>query len=418
MTAWSEKGENMIDPISYEKAGQILLDAVTPVRSAEIAIEDCAGYVLAEDIIASADVPPFDRSPYDGYAFRAADTMNASWDNPVTLRILEEIPAGGVSHIPVSNGTAVKILTGAPVPSGADAVIMFEKTEFTDETVTLFSPVQSGDNVIYAGEDVKKGSVLAEAGTRIDAGLCGTIASQNIPKPKVFEKPKIGIISTGSELLEAGEELLPGKIINSNRYTLSAEVLRLGMLPVWIGTAGDSAGEICDLIQKALEKERCDAVILTGGVSVGDYDFTPQAMEMAGAKILVHGVKIKPGMACAYGTIEGKLICGLSGNPASSLTNFHVLAAPALRKLCGLREEAWKPAAFPVSVVEGFQKASPGTRFLRGHLDLSDGTARMHLSADQGNIVLSSAIGADMMAVIPAGSGPVAAGDQLTGFLL
>lgn len=400
--------------ISYPEARNLALEAVNSVGLERIPLEMACGRVLAQKLVAAEHVPPFDRSPYDGYAFRSWDVRDASPDTPVTLRILEEIPAGGISHCTVTEGTAVKVLTGAPIPVGADAVSMFEKTVFTEDTVTIFYPSKCGSNIIRVGEDVRKGTVLAEAGTVIDAGLAGTLASQNIPIPLVYEKPWVGIISTGSELVEVGSTLEPGKIYNSNYHTLSAVLKKLGCEVINLGIAGDSVEEISRLIDKGLCS--CDALVLTGGVSVGDYDLTPEAMEKSGVEILFRGVDMKPGMACAYGKKDGKLICGLSGNPASSVTNFYAIAMPAFKKLCGQKD--YLPREIEVTLKNEFRKKSPGTRFLRGTLELSDGTVSMKLPEDQGNVVLSSTIGCDVMAIVPAGSGPLAAGTKLKGFLL
>ncbi len=404
----------MSDLISYSDARDLLLRLTAPVDTEQVPLEDAAGRILAQEVSARENVPPFDRSPYDGYAFRAADTACASPESPVTLKILEEIPAGCVSHCPVTGGCAVKVLTGAPIPEGADAVTKFESTVFTSEAVTISAPFRSGENIVRTGEDVRIGTVLAQAGTLIDPGLAGTLASQNIPAPMVYRVPKIGIISTGSELLEVGSQPQPGKIYDSNRYMLATAVRQMGCTPVLLGHAADAAGDIRALSEQGLAA--CDALLLTGGVSVGDYDLTPAAMEQAGVELLFRGVALKPGMACAYGIKDGKLVCGLSGNPASSITNFYTVAAPAIRKLCGLRD--YMPRQFPVILAEGFRKKSPMDRILRGRLDLSGGSAQMHISGSQGNVVLSSTIGCDIMAIVPAGSGPLSPGTSLTAFSL
>jgi molybdopterin molybdotransferase len=185
-------------------------------------------------------------------------------------------------------------------------------------------------------------------------------------------------------------------------------------VPHYLGLAGDDKQSIADLIRSGIMS--CDGIIMTGGVSAGDYDMTPAAMEDAGAEVLVRGVAMKPGMACAYGSLNGKLLFGLSGNPASSLTNFYAVVLPALRKMCGCREPL--PRELPVTLAAPFPKKSKTTRFLRGTLDLSDGTARMILSKEQGNAVLSSAIGCNVMALVPAGSGALEKGTILKGFLL
>ena len=400
--------------ISYLDAQNMLVELTKPVNTESIPLKACSGRILGQDLIAKENVPPFDRSPYDGYAFRSADTVAASAECPVTLKVLEEIPAGGISHFPVTEGCAVKILTGAPIPEGADAVTMFERTNFTADTVSLYESYKSGSNIVRTGEDVRQGQVLAEAGTPIDPGLLGTLASQNIPEPVVYRVPKVGIISTGSELLDVGDDPQDGKIYNSNQYMLVSLLTQLGCEPIILGSAVDQVDVICQHILEGLD--RCNALILTGGVSVGDYDLTPAAMERASAEILFRGVDLKPGMACAYGIKDSKLICALSGNPASSMTNFHAIAAPALKKLCG--HANFLPNTFPVKLANGFPKKSRATRLLRGRLDLSGGEARMVVPREQGNVVLSSTIGCDLMAVIPAGSGPIPAEAVLQAFLI
>ena len=404
----------MIENATWLQARELLLGLAAPVDTELAPLSACGGRVLAFELSAAEDVPPFDRSAYDGYALRAADVAAASREAPVTLRITETIPAGAVPTLPVTAGTAARLMTGAKLPQGADCVINFERTEFTEATVTLFSPLRPGDNVVRKGEDVAAGTVLAAKGTVIDAGLAGTLAAQGIPQVRVYRRPVIGLISTGSEVVEADAEQAPGKIRNANRASFEALLSREGCVPRYLGLAGDEADAIADLIRRGLAE--CDAVLLTGGVSVGDWDVTPAAMEQAGVEVLLRGVAMKPGMACAYGQARGKLVLGLSGNPASSLTNFCVCALPALRRLCG-RGDAL-PAFIPLTLERGFKKKSPATRFLRGRVSLSTGSAVFFSSPDQGNVVLSSTIGCDAFAVIPAGSGPVEAGAALEGFIL
>lgn len=400
--------------MEYRTAREYLLERIAPIgRMGGVPLVNAAGRVLAEDIYAVGDVPPFDRSPYDGYAFRAADTAGADGQS-VTLRILEEVPAGGMWSREVAPGTATKILTGAPIPPGADAVTKYEDTVFTKETVTISQVFFPGDNVIPKGEDVKAGMLLAPAGTVIDSALLGTLAAQGITEPLVYGAPRVGIITTGSELAEPGETLTGGKIINTNRYTLLAAIRHAGCQPVSIGTPGDDPAAIAADMEKALSC--CDMVITTGGVSVGDYDFTPDAMTRAGAELLIRTLFLKPGGASAYAIRDGKLLCGLSGNPASALTNFYAVILPLLRKLRGLSEQHL--TEMPVILAENFGKKSPKTRLIRGTLDLSDGTAKMHVSKGQGNGVLHSLMGCDVLAEIPAGSPRLPAGTRLSAYLI
>lgn len=400
--------------ISYEAARTLTADAVSPVAAERLPLADCAGRVLAQSLAAAENVPAFDRSPYDGYAFRAQDVQGAGQDSPVELRVLEEIPAGGVSHCPVTEGTAVKVLTGAPIPPGADAVVKHEATQFTSETVTLFKPAKPGQNIVRTGEDVKAGQLLASPGAVIDAGLIGVLAAQRQTQPLVYRRPRVGLITTGEELLPLTAEPAPGKIYDTSRYTLSAALTALGCDPVWLGWAGDDVEAISRLVAQGLES--CDALVLTGGVSAGDYDLTPAAMEQGGVELLFRGVDFKPGMACAYGVGRGKLVCGLSGNPAAALTNFYAIAAPALRKLRGLAD--YLPREARLTLAAPYPKPSPMTRLLRGRLKLDGGEAALELPANQGNAVLISAVGCDAIAVVPAGSGALEAGTVLKGFVL
>lgn len=404
----------MLKNPDYKQAVNVMLSSVLPVGTERIPLSQCGGRVLAQELIARENVPAFDRSPYDGYAFRAADTQMASIDNPVVLRVLEEIPAGAVPTKRVVERTASKVFTGSPIPDGADAVIMYEKTEFTEHYVTLRSRVKPGENIVRTGEDVQKGTVLAGCGDLIDSGLAGVLAAQGEAKPCVYKIPQVAVFSTGSELVEA--EILPrnGKIRNSNRYMLETALKGIGCEPVYFGIAGDSVAEISACLNKALSA--CDAVVITGGVSVGDYDLTPNAMEVSGAKILFRGVDMKPGMACAYGVWNGKPICALSGNPASALTNFYVIAMPVLKMLAGC--SMYFPQEISVVLASGFEKNNPRTRFLRGRLSLREGVAYMDVPKDQGNVVISSSVGCNMMAVIPAGCGPVSKGTIVKGFIL
>ena len=424
--------------LSCEEARKRLLQFTGPVGAEKVRLSDCLGRILAEDVRASADVPEWPRSAYDGYAFRAEDTSSASAEAPVTLRILEEVPAGKVPENRLTEGTAVGILTGAMLPEGADAVEMFEKTEFTETSVTLFHPGKPGNNVVPRGEDCVRGQLLAGKGTKIDPGLMGVFAAQGLRQIPVFRIPSVGVISTGSEVAEPEEETAeragcaempasagraelpvpppPGMIYNSNRALFEGELRKLGAEPVWIGIARDSTEQIREFLRQALEK--CDAVLLTGGVSVGAYDLTGKAILQEGAEILFSGVAMKPGKACCYAVRDGKPVFALSGNPASAMTNYHAVAKAGLKRLCGREPEDCAPAGIRIALKEAFSKKSKMERWVRGRLDLSDGTARIDVPKQQKNSALSSTAGCDVMAVIPAGSGPLPAGTVLKGYLM
>lgn len=402
--------------LSCEEARKRLLQFTEPVGTEMIQLSDCLGRILPEDIRAAADVPDWPRSAFDGYAFRAADTSSASPETPVTLHILEEVPAGKVPETRLTEGTAVRILTGAMLPEGADSVEMFEKTEFTETSVTLFHPGRPGNNVVPRGEDAVRGQLLAAKGTKIDPGLMGVFASQGLREIPVFRIPKVGVISTGTEVVELGSVLPRGNIYNSNRALFEGELRKLGVRPVRVGIARDSVREIRELLELALDT--CDAVLLTGGVSVGAYDLTGKAILEAGGEPLFSGVAMKPGKACFYAVRDGKMICALSGNPASAMTNYHAVAKAGLKRLCGWNQGDCFPAEIRVALKEDFPKKSKNERWVRGRLDLSDGTVRIDVPKQQKNSALSSTVGCDVMAVIPAGSGPLPAGTVLQGYLM
>lgn len=400
--------------VSIEEGRQKILDAVTIVPTETIPLGDAYGRVLAMDVVAMEDVPSFDRSPLDGYAFRAEDTSGASKETPVTLKVIDYIPAGDISHVPVTKGTAVRLMTGAPVPEGADCVCKYEETEFTETEVKIFFPGKQNDNIIRKGEDVVKGTVLAEKGTVIDSGLMGTLAGQNIPEPLVYKQICAGIIATGSELVPVGQEPGPGMIIDTNEFTLTGAMEHMGFRVRRYGIADDTEEAIADILKKAMQE--CDVVLITGGASVGDFDVTPKAMEKAGIRLLFQGVDMKPGKACEYGVCGEKLVCGLSGHPSSSLTNLLLVGLAGLRKMSGIKD--YLPKEIDLVLANDFGKQSKNDRVIRGTLMIEDGIAKIRVPKGQGNVMISSTIGSDCVAVVPGGRGPLKAGDKIKGYLI
>lgn len=415
----------MLKNCDYKTVRDALLEKVVPVDLEEIPLQDCAGRVLAREILAQSDIPPFDRSPYDGYAFRAEDVAQASGEQPVTLRITDYIAAGDVPHCPVTEGTAAHLMTGAPIPEGADAVLPFEKTRFTEETVTISTPQKPGSNIVYAGEDVRKGQLLCPPGVRIDAGLAGILAGQRVLRPLVYRKPVVAVLSTGTELLEEDEEPSPGRISNTNRYALQAACALAGCTAFYAGTARDDEDEISRFLKKALGS--CDAVLISGGVSVGDYDCTPAAMEKAGVRLLARGLSLKPGMAGAYGIYSGEQkeagdagggngipVFGLSGNPAACMTAFYAVVLPVLKKRTGLRQ--YLPEHVRVRLTEDYSRRNQSARLLRGRIDPGGTVQEMQISPRQGNQMLASFAESNAFAEIPAGAS-LGAGDIADAFL-
>lgn len=400
--------------VSSEEALQLLIANCTSVGTEKAELTATLGRVLAEDIYAGENIPQFDRSPLDGYAFRAQDTVCASRENPTILEVIEKVQAGYKPNKTVTAGKTIKVMTGAPIPEGADAVIKYEQTEENGQTVSIFEKFRSGQNIVHAGEDVLQGQIIARRGSFINPPLIGLLAALGISEATVFRKPKIAIISTGDELQDLGEELAEGKIRNSNTYSLAAYIDELGAEPIIIGTAADKTDEIVPLISRGLEQ--ADMLITTGGVSVGDYDVVQEAVLLAGAEVLFWKIDMKPGSPTLAASKEGKLILSLSGNPAAGMVVFQLLGSPYIKKLAGRAVYSWQQ--IDVLLKEAYRKSSPRKRYVRGRLVFDDGMAFMELTGGQGNDVLSSMVLCNLLVEIPAGSGPVKAGERLKALYL
>lgn len=392
----------------------LVLDRCRCLSTEVIPLEKASGRVLASDLNARYDVPLFDKSPLDGYAFHASDTKSASTERPVKLSVAEEIPAGSYPHKKLKKGYAAKILTGAPIPDGADAIAKFEDTKSSDGYVSLFQTYRSGENIVHRGEDVGVNETVAPRGTVIDAAVHGMIASQGYTAVEVYNIPLIGIISQGNELLDPGDMLQPGKIYNSNRYMLTSALRKEGFASIYLGSVEDNLDDITDYLMDAVSMY--DVVIMTGGVSVGTYDFTEAALERAGADILVDKVKMKPGSSCCLAFLKGVPVFGLSGNPSAAMTTFHLITVPALRKISGQTD--YQLQKVRVRLAETFKKKSPNMRILKGRLSIENGSAVFHLNQHQENGSISAMKNTEVFAIIPAGSGSVHSGTVLDAYII
>ncbi len=395
--------------VTIEEGRTLILEKCGCMGKETVPVEESTGRVLAEDIYAKENIPPFARSPLDGYAFRACDTKGASEEHPVTLKIIEEIPAGKAPVKTIKEKEAAKILTGAPVPDGADAIEKYEAVEFTDTQVTLFREYRENMNIVPEGEDVVKGGLVMKKGTVISPAYAGLLAGLGYGSVPVVQKPRAIIISTGNELAGPKEALQRGKIRNSSSYALKGFLETAGAQVRLSGIVPDDAGAIADRIRR--EAGDADILVTTGGVSVGDYDMVARSMELLGAGILFWKVRMKPGMAFLAAVYEGKLVLCLSGNPSSAAVSLMLLGFPAVRKLAG-REEL-VPGQIKVRLAEGFPKGSPGRRLVPGRLVIRDGEAFMELCARQGNGMLHPLHACDILGEIPAGSPPMEAGESI-----
>lgn len=395
------------------EASQILLDLTKPLDTEEIILAEAYQRVLAEDIYAEISVPAFEKSAYDGYAIRREDTVSATEAMPVRLRVTEVVPAGQIPKYAILPGEAARVMTGAAIPKGADAVIMYEKTEFTDTAVFIDHPVPAG-NIIPVGEDVEQGIRLAEKGKLLSASDVALIVGQGIGNIRVYRKPQIGILSTGSELLKPGEAMEPGKIYNTNPYLLSGYLMRYHMMPHILGNVSDDIASLCTALREALKMN--DVVITTGGVSAGDFDFMPKVVREIGATVLFHKLKFKPGGAMLAAVKDGKIILALSGNPGAAATGLLCVGLPCMKRLCGQGETGFIHTTAILS--ENYPKSSKVTRILKGKATFQSGKLYFTPLRNQCNGSVSSMGDCDMLAVIPSGSGPLEAERELEVYII
>jgi len=400
--------------IQLEEAQNILLDRVMPVGKCLVSLLEANGRILSQDIKATISIPSFDKSALDGYALIASDTRQAESSAPVQLRVIEETRAGFLSKEKVMPGTAIKVMTGAPIPDGANVIIKYEDVIRNGDSISVFRTLKAQDNIVKAGEDVEEGEVVAFKGTLITPPLVALLAGLGINHVPVYKKVKIAIMSTGDELVCPSEELQAGKIYNSSLYGLMARCHELGGQPLDLGIVPDEIRSASARIVKGLEE--ADIVVSTGGVSVGDYDVIKDAMVEAGAEIIFWQVAMKPGSPVAAAVKNKKLIIGLSGNPAAAMVTFDLIIIPLLKKLMGIN----KPLLNKIQGVfaDNFTKASSQRRFLRAKLERKDGIDYLKLTGDQGNGVLMSMVDCNILVDIPAGSGPVIYGQRVSGYIV
>lgn len=391
--------------ISLEQALNILMDHVTHGKTERKTLEDCLGLILSEDVYALLDMPPFSRSAQDGYALCSKDSIGATGENPVKLKVTGKIYAGDHLDVQVKPGEAVRIMTGAMVPAGADCVLRQEDTDEGEDVVQIYKEVEPGCSICFKGEEYKKGHTLLHAGTKIDAAALAVASGNGIMELPVYRRVKAAVVSSGSEVVEPGTPLTPGKIYNTNTAYMKARLHQLGAQVMMSRTVGDEL----EIMEEALKEaaNQAELVITTGGVSVGQKDLTEEALLSIGAEILFHGIAIKPGMPTLAAEKDGVLFIGLSGNPFSAAIPFEMFVREILSLKMGnpdlkLRRET-------LTAVTGFSKNSRRRRFLRGKAEGKE----VWLPDQQANGQMRSMVGCNCLIEIPAGSGPVKAGDKV-----
>ena len=388
----------MAEPmLSVEEALERVLGEFHALEPERVPILKALGRVLAEDVHAEADVPPHANSSMDGYAVLAADTAGASRQSPSSLRVVGELAAGYVARTEVTPGTALRIMTGAPIPPGADAVVQVEDTESRGEWVEVFAEVPVGQYVRPAGEDVRQGELVLQRGTVVrpqEVGMLATLGHSQVP---VVRRPRVAILATGDEVVEIDAPLAPGKIRNANSYSNAAQVVRCGGVPVMLGIARDRVHELTDKISAGLA-QGVDLFLTSGGVSVGDFDLVKTVLAAEG-EINFWRVRIKPGKPLAFGRIEGVPVLGLPGNPVSVMVSFEMFVRPAILKMLGVTERERR--AIEATLMDEVKHKDERRHYLRVRVEGHEGEYRAHLTGGQGSGILSSMVKANALAIIP-----------------
>jgi len=332
--------------IPLAHAQDIIAAAASPLdRTEKVQLREARGRVLARDLMAPADVPPFSRAAMDGYAVRAADTTGATRDTPVRLRCVEQVYTGQMPVQVVAAGLCSEVATGAPMPEGADAVVMVEETAASGDAVQLFAAASAGQNIGRQGQDIRKGQLVLSAGTALTASRVGAVAALGHTEVLVYARPRVAILSTGNEVVEPGEPLAPGQIYDINSYTLAAVVAEHGGVPVIHRTAIDTLEDLSRAVDECLAE---DVLVFSGGSSVGTRDLMLDVIRAKG-EVLFHGIAVKPGKPTAFGRIGGKLAFGMPGYPTSCLTNAYVLVVPVLRRLARLPAQSIRVERMPLA---------------------------------------------------------------------
>jgi len=400
--------------ISLTEARTFVLSHCQPNPSEDIPLTEALGCVTAVAIFADAPVPPFANSAMDGFAVRAADTVDA----PVRLKVIGELPAGTAPTMEVGEGEAVRIMTGAPVPPGADAIVMIEKVELESDgdVVRITAPVEKGVHVRPAGQDLSPGQLVFPALTELGPGHLGVLASLGMTDLPAYPRPRVGVLSTGDELVDGPGVLEPGQIRDSNRHTLLALVRQLGLEAVDLGLVADDEKSISKAVERGVGE--CDLLVTSGGVSMGDLDHVKTVLDrLGGQSMRWMQIAIKPAHPLAFGVVAGKPVFGLPGNPVSAMVSFELFVFPAIRQIMG--HEFPARAAVPAIADEPLPRARDGkVHYFRVQAThMSDGRFHVKPTGGQASNLLRTMALANALAVVPDGPG-IAAGEPVDVLLL
>lgn len=374
-----------------------VMAGVAPLPAEEVSLPDALGRVLAEDLVSGEDIPPFRNSAMDGYAVRATDLGGASRGAPVRLRVVGHGPAGYPASGSVTAGTAIRIMTGASLPPGADTVVRFEETDNRTDEVAIFSAQRAWLNVREAGEDVRAGETVLRAGTALYPVEIGVLASLGCATVAVYRRPRVAILSTGDEVAALGDPVRPGQIRDSNSHTLAALVRRNGGEPQALGVARDSVGELTAALQAA---RAADLILTSGGVSVGDYDMVKDVLRAEG-RIDIWQVRMKPGRPLAFGYLGDRPFLGLPGNPVAAYVSFEVFARPVILRQAG--HATWKKPTVRARLAEAVDNRGGRQHYIRALVTPGPDTPIVRPTGEQGSGVLTALVRANALLVVPDG---------------
>ncbi len=394
--------------LEIEQARDVVLENVVKIDSEVVDITSSLNRILACDIYSDIDLPTFSNSAMDGYAIISSDLKGASIDQPICLEVIGEIPAGHTYSGILMNGKAIKIMTGAPIPEGADAVVPIEYTKAEGALVKVFRSVKEKQNIRYKGEDLASGKLVIAKGKKLSPADIGMLAAQNLRTVSVSKLPSVSILSTGDEVIDVGEELSPGKIRDINSYCLYANALKYGGIPISLGIANDNKAAIIKSIENGLNS---DILVISGGVSVGDYDFVKEVLIEKGVSIKFWKVAIKPGKPILFGVKGNTLVFGLPGNPISALVTFREFVLPAMCKMQGRVDN---PIKEQYAVLERDISINTGRRhYIMGNICYRGGAYFTKPVGIQSSGALNSLLQSNCLIVIPGDTPQIKSGEQV-----
>lgn len=399
--------------ISVEEALGLILENIREIGFEKVDIKEALGRVIAEDVYARRNIPPWDNSAMDGYAVRVDDVEGASKENPAVLKVIESLPAGYISENRLNPGEAIKIMTGAPMPNGADAVVMAEYTEKDGGKVRIFKRPEKGDHIRRAGEDVKDGQLVIKKGQLIRPSEIGMLASMARSIVSVYQRPRVAILATGDELVDLDEEICGAKIINSNTYAVGAQIQECGALPILLGIARDRQDELEEKLRLSMN---ADIIITSGGVSVGDYDHVKDVVKGLGGDLRLWKVAIKPGKPLAFSVLNGRPMFGLPGNPVASMVTFEIFVRPAILKMMG-HKKIFRPI-IDATIKNDLKKKEQRRHFIRASVQSDVDGYAVETTGDQGSHMMTSMTKANGLIIFHENETSIKAGDKVKVMLL